>query len=101
MYLDHFWANAVWLVFHWAATQGQTEQQCIEYYRDEDSRWREEARQGLNFMLSRRELKARIADTDAFFARLAQEGKEKLRRGVGVSHRNRRFVQKLRGGTGA
>jgi len=95
--LDHFGANAVWLAMHWATAEDLTEQQSIEYYRNEASKWREEARQGLNFALSRHELKARIAYADAFFARLEDEGAGKLRCDANVSHSNRRVVQKIRG----
>jgi len=76
--LDHFGANAIWLALHWAAAEGRTRQQSIKFYREQDAKWHAEARQGLNFPLSRRNLEERIAYSDAFFARLAEEAEGKL-----------------------
>jgi HD superfamily phosphodiesterase len=76
--LDHFGGNALWLAFRWAVTQGRTPSDALEFHREQDATWRREALEGLNFSLSRRELEARIARIDAFFALWEEEQEGKL-----------------------
>ncbi|MBT9155078.1 MAG: hypothetical protein DDT37_00043 [Firmicutes bacterium] len=76
--LDHFGGNALWLAFRWSGAHGRNPGETIRFYREQDAVWRHDALRGLNFPLSRRELQARIARTDAFFALWEEEERGEL-----------------------
>lgn len=71
--IDHFGINGVWLTFHRATAQQQSQADIIHRHHSSDVAWHEEALNALNFELSQRELEHRLHLMHRLYAQWERE----------------------------
>ncbi|MGE5653666.1 MAG: HD domain-containing protein [Bacillota bacterium] len=76
--LDHFGTEGIRLAILWNAHHRRDAAGSVRYYNERDSKWRQEASEGMNYELSREILRKRIQRADEFFDAMAQAEEGKL-----------------------